>query len=172
VDPRARWRDHGAWHSSDVDLSVGDTLDQLFEIGKFVATGRAEALKRNALLTLDLMYLNLKENVQTAIGAGIDLRFKQLILEFGGGYHLGEWSVLGGGLPTLSVDLLGGGRFVHLNSGLTIENFADVDKSKDWRLLATFGETGWFGGLAPCSGAEEGRKNRVTPEGKFLYFPH
>jgi hypothetical protein len=40
------------------------------------------------------------------------------------------------------------------------------------RLLATFGETGWFGGLAPCSGPEEGRKNRVTPEGTFLYFPH
>ena len=118
--------------SSDVDLSVGDTLDLLFDSGKFVATGRAEARKGNALLTLDLMYLNLEENTQTAIGAGVDLRFKQLILEFGGGYHLGEWSVPGGGLPALSVDLLGGGRFVHLDSGITIESLADVDRSKDW----------------------------------------
>jgi hypothetical protein len=39
-------------------------------------------------------------------------------------------------------------------------------------LLAIFGETGWFGGLAPFSGPEEGRKNRVIPVGKFLYFPH
>jgi hypothetical protein len=38
--------------------------------------------------------------------------------------------------------------------------------------LATFGETGWCGGLAPFSGPKEGRKNRVIPEGKFLYFPH
>jgi hypothetical protein len=118
--------------SSDVDLSVSDTLDLLFESFKFVATGRAEARKGNALLTLDLMYMNLEENTQTAIGAGVDLRFKQLILEFGGGYHLGAWSLPGQGLPTLSVDLLGGGRYVHLDSGLTIENLADVDRSRDW----------------------------------------
>ena len=62
--------------SADVDLSVGDTLDLLFDSGKFVATGRAEARKGNALLTLDLMYLNLEENSQTALGAGVDLRFK------------------------------------------------------------------------------------------------
>jgi hypothetical protein len=118
--------------SSDVDLSVGDTLDLLFDSGKFVATGRAEARKGNGLLTLDLMYLNLEENTQTAIGAGVDLRFKQLLLEFGGGYHLGEWSLSGEGKPTVAVDVLGGGRFVHLDSGLTIENFVDVDRSQDW----------------------------------------
>ena len=118
--------------SSDVDLSVGDTLDLLFDSFKFVATGRAEARKGNALLTLDLVYMNLEENTQTDIGAGVDVRFKQLLLEFGGGYHLGEWSLTGGGLPTLSVDVLGGGRFVHLDSGLTIENFVDVDRSQDW----------------------------------------
>jgi hypothetical protein len=118
--------------SADVDLSVGDTLDLLFDSGKFVATGRAEARKGNGLLTLDLMYLNLEENTQTAIGAGVDLRFKQLLLEFGGGYHLGEWSLSGEGKPTLSVDFLGGGRFIHLDSGLTIENFVDVDRSQDW----------------------------------------
>jgi hypothetical protein len=118
--------------SADVDLSVGDTLDLLFDSGKFVATGRAEARKGNGLLTLDLMYLNLEENTQTAIGVGVDLRFKQLLLEFGGGYHLGEWSLSGEGKPTLSVDFLGGGRFVHLDSGLTIEDFVDVDRSQDW----------------------------------------
>jgi hypothetical protein len=39
-------------------------------------------------------------------------------------------------------------------------------------LLASFGETEWFGGLAPFSGSEEGRKNRVIHVGKFLDFPH
>jgi hypothetical protein len=84
------------------------------------------------LLTLDLMYTSLEENTQAAIGAGVDVRLKQLILEFGGGYHLGEWSLPGEGLPTLSVDFLAGGRFVHLDNGITIENFADVDRSRDW----------------------------------------
>jgi hypothetical protein len=46
--------------SADVDLSVGDTLDLLFDSFKFAATGRAEARKGNALLTLDLMYTNLE----------------------------------------------------------------------------------------------------------------
>jgi len=118
--------------SADVDLSVGDTLDLLFDSFKFVATGRAEARKGNALLTLDLMYMNLEENTQTDIGLGVTTEFKQLILEFGGGYHLGEWSVFGEGLPTLSVDFLAGGRFVHLDTGLTIEDFVDVDRSQDW----------------------------------------
>jgi hypothetical protein len=41
----------------------------------------------------------------------------------------------------------------------------------DLRLLAIFGETGWFGGLAPFSSPEEVRKNRVVTEGKPLHFP-
>jgi hypothetical protein len=118
--------------SADVDLSVGDTLDLLFDSFKFAATGRAEARKGNALLTLDLMYMNLEENTQTDIGLGVTAEFKQLILEFGGGYHLLDWSLPGGGLPTLSVDVLAGARFVDLDSGLTIENLVDVDRSKDW----------------------------------------
>jgi hypothetical protein len=40
------------------------------------------------------------------------------------------------------------------------------------RLLAAFGETGWFGGLAPFSGSKEGRQNRVIPVGEFLNFPY
>ena len=92
--------------SADVDLSVGDTLDLLFDSFKFAATGRAEARKGNALLTLDLMYMNLEENTQTDIGLGVTTEFKQLILEFGGGYHLLDWSLTGEGLPSLSVDFL------------------------------------------------------------------
>lgn len=74
--------------SADVDLSVGDTLDLLFDSFKFAATGHAEARKGNALLTLDLMYMNLEENTQTDIGLGVTTQTEQLILEFGGGYHL------------------------------------------------------------------------------------
>jgi hypothetical protein len=118
--------------SASVDQSVGDTLDLLFESFKFGATGRAEARKGNALLTLDFMYMDLGENVQTDVGAGVTVRSKQLILEFGGGYHLGEWSLAGEGKPSLAVDLLTGGRYVDLDTGITIENVLDVDRSKDW----------------------------------------
>jgi putative transposase len=39
------------------------------------------------------------------------------------------------------------------------------------RLLASFGETGWCGGLAPFSGLEEGKKNRVVPKRRVFHFP-
>jgi hypothetical protein len=38
-------------------------------------------------------------------------------------------------------------------------------------LLATFGETGSFGGLAPFFGLDEGRKNRVITEEMSFHFP-
>jgi hypothetical protein len=38
-------------------------------------------------------------------------------------------------------------------------------------LLGTFGDSGSFGGFAPFSCPEEGRKNRVVLEGRFLHFP-
>jgi hypothetical protein len=118
--------------SAAVDLSVGDSLDLVFDSFKFAATGRVEARKGKALLTLDLLYTNLEENTQTAIGVGVTTQTEQLILEFGGGYHLLDWSVAGAGLPRVSVDVLGGGRFVYLDSGVTIENLIDADKSQDW----------------------------------------
>jgi hypothetical protein len=39
------------------------------------------------------------------------------------------------------------------------------------RLLAIFGETGLFGGLATCSCPPEGRENRAVTEGQFLHSP-
>jgi hypothetical protein len=71
--------------SADVDLSVGDTLDLLFDSFKFAATGRAEARKGNALLTLDLLYMNLEENTQTDIGLGVTTQTEQLIRNSGVG---------------------------------------------------------------------------------------
>jgi hypothetical protein len=38
----------------------------------------------------------------------------------------------GEGKPSLSVDVLAGGRFADLGSGVTIENLIDIDRSGDW----------------------------------------
>jgi hypothetical protein len=46
-----------------------------------------------------------------------------------------------------------------------------ANMAKTFWLLASFGETGSFGGLAPFSGLKEGRKNRVVPEGMSFHFP-
>jgi hypothetical protein len=76
--------------------------------------------------------MNRKANTQTDIGLGVTTAFTPLILEFGGGDHLLDWSLPGEGLPTLSVDVLAGGRFVDLDGDLTIETLVDVDRSQDW----------------------------------------
>jgi hypothetical protein len=122
--------------SADVDLSVGDTLDLLFDSFKFAATGRAEARKGNALLTLDLVYMNLEENTPTDIDLGVTTGFKQLILEFGGGDHLLDWSLPGEGLPTLSVDVLARGRFLDINFSEGIDsNEFKHDVQIRWPML-------------------------------------
>jgi hypothetical protein len=41
----------------------------------------------------------------------------------------------------------------------------------DLRLLAEFGESGWFGGFTPCSCFRKDQENRVVPEGTFRYCP-
>ena len=46
-----------------------------------------------------------------------------------------------------------------------------IDIAKQIWLLAIFGETGLFGGLATCSCPREGKENRAVTEGKSLHFP-
>jgi hypothetical protein len=37
--------------------------------------------------------------------------------------------------------------------------------------LSSFGEMGWFGGLARFSWPQESTENRAVPEGQSLHFP-
>ena len=55
-------------HSADVDLDLDDTLDLIVVSRKFAAMGRFEARKANLLFTLDVNYINLKEENTTAVG--------------------------------------------------------------------------------------------------------
>ena len=51
---------------------------------------------------------------------------------------------------------------------------ADDEKWQEaeaYRLLATFGETGWFGGFATFPRTQAGRGDHVVTEGKFLNSP-
>src|SRR5713101_5522731 len=44
-------------------------------------------------------------------------------------------------------------------------------KNDIYWFLSTFGETGWFGGLATFSRTQAGRGDHVVTEGKFLNSP-
>jgi hypothetical protein len=121
-----------------VDVSVGEFVESLFDNFKFTASGRFEARRRDLILTLDVLYLSLENDGETPLGVPVDVEFSQLLLEFGGGFHLGTWRLGRRAHPALSLEVLGGGRYVNLDTELGIAGAGpsglplDVDKTVDW----------------------------------------
>jgi hypothetical protein len=153
-------------HTANVDLSVGDTLELLFDSFKVGALGRFEARKGELLLTLDVMYLSLEDEKTTVLGRRAEFSQQLLITEFGAGYRLGTWPLSPDIYPALATDVLVGGRYVSLEAGLETSGGRrfggiDVEQEVDWlepfvggRLLLTLsprvtlavrGDVGGFG---------------------------
>ncbi len=121
--------------SADVDVSLSDTIDQLENLeGAFI--GRLEARKGRGFLWVDVVYLNLKVDNSTTL-ANIDVDFKQTIAELGGGYELLERQIGEAASQTIKLDVMGGGRYNHLQTdvkiagkgpfGVTVQKDASVD---------------------------------------------
>lgn len=121
-----------------VDVSAGEFVETLFDSFKFAASGRVEARQRDLILTLDVLYLSMEEDGETPLGGQVDVEFSQLLLEFGGGFRLGTWRLGRGVHPVISLEALGGGRYVNLDTELGIAGAGplgrrlDVDKTVDW----------------------------------------
>jgi hypothetical protein len=124
--------------TAPVDVSIGEFVETIFESFQFAAIGRVEARRGPLVFTLDLLYLSLEEEDSTSQGIETEVDFSQLIVEFGAGYRLGEWPLGTQPWPKLSVEALGGGRYVHLDTGLEITGTGplgvdvDVDQTVDW----------------------------------------
>jgi opacity protein-like surface antigen len=124
--------------TAPVDISSGDFIDTIFNSFQFAAIGRVEARRGPLVFTLDLLYLGLEEEDTTRLGIETEVDFSQLIVEFGGGYRLGEWPLGMQPGPKLSVEALGGGRYVNLDAGLEITGTGplgireEVDRTVDW----------------------------------------
>lgn len=124
--------------TADVSLLPADFLSTLFESFKFAALGRAEARRGPLVFTLDLLYLSLEEDNTGRLGVERNVEFSQLILEFGGGYQLGEWPLGAQSWPRLAVEALAGGRYVNLDSELHLAGTGplgtrvDAEGTVDW----------------------------------------
>ena len=128
-------------HTADVDLSVGDTLDLLFDSFKIGALGRFEARKGELLLTFDLMYLSLEDDKSTARGRRADVSTKFLVTEFGAGYRLGTWPLGPNVYPALATDFLVGGRYVYLEGSIDTSGgrrFVGIDAERDVHWIEPF----------------------------------
>ena len=124
---------------ADVDVSISEFTETLIDHLKFAAVSRFEAHRHDLILTLDLVYLDLQEDDATGpLGGDIKLEYSQLSLEFGAGYRLGTWPLGAASHPQVSLDILGGGRYVRLGADLEITGGGplgadlEVDKDVDW----------------------------------------
>jgi hypothetical protein len=121
-----------------VDVSIGEFVETLFDDLKFTTLGRVEARKSDLVFTFDWLYLSIEDDNTGPVGGQIDIEFSQLILEFGAGYRLGTWPLGGGLRTTFSLEVLAGGRYVHLDAGLDIDGAGplgtqlNVDREVGW----------------------------------------
>jgi hypothetical protein len=118
--------------SATVDVSLSDTIDQLENLeGAFI--GRLEARKGRVFYWVDVVYLNLKID-ESVPAANIDVDFKQTIAELGGGYEFLEWQAAETASQTVKLDVMGGGRYNHLETDVKIVSGGTLQKgaSVDW----------------------------------------
>jgi hypothetical protein len=127
---------HG--RTAEVDASIGEFVETLFENFQFVTIGRMEARRGPFVFTLDLLYLSLEDEDTTSVGLQTEVDFSQLIVEFGAGYQLFDWQLGRRRWPRLSAEILVGGRYVNLDTELEITNTGplgsrvNIDQSADW----------------------------------------
>lgn len=139
----------------DIDVGFSDILDVL----EFGGSVHAEAKKGRWGAFADLMYLSLstdKELKPTTAEMDMDL----WTIELGGFYQIGNWKTQGGSGRTMTLDVLGGGRYWEISSEIDIgpinrEKSVDwidpfvgarfIAEMKDWLIFHVRGDIGGFG---------------------------
>jgi hypothetical protein len=114
---------------SHVDASFLDILDQTDSIiGLF---GRAEVRRGRLGGFVDGGYMRLGiDNIATRLG-NVDERFEMALVDFGLLYRVGQWPS-DGGRPSLALEALVGGRYVHLSNTFDFDFLGSRTQTKDW----------------------------------------
>jgi opacity protein-like surface antigen len=126
--------------TGSIEASFSDIMDN-FDIGFM---GRVEAWKNGWGVTLDGLYLDLGTEFKTSRGKA-DVDIKETFLDFGIGRRVLDVPVGQDNSQNLSFDLLGGGRYVH------IEGTVDIVPS------------GPLGDILGIGGSYEGKIDYVEP---------
>jgi hypothetical protein len=123
----------------DVDASIGDVLQSVFDNFEFAAMGRFEANYCRWSVLLDVIYLNLgNEDDVNLPGAGqidADWEFHELIAQGLIGYRFAELPLGCGNAcfrPTVTFDALAGVRYYHFKSEINLDPGPNFDATKNW----------------------------------------
>lgn len=105
--------------SDTLDVSIVEWGKALLEDARFAASGRVHARKDRLLFTLDVLGVSIDQNQDFLVVLERDSEFTQVMVEFGVGYHLGNWLLDSQTGFAVAVDVVVGGRYQYIN--------ADVD---------------------------------------------
>lgn len=119
----------------DVDATFGDIVDGSDSI--FAISGRLEFGYERWGGFVDAMYSDLGFEAESGpLGiADVDINFKQMIVDFGVMYRIGDWEPGGQGAMSqrrLTLDLYAGGRYTDIDGEYRFANAPDISGSESW----------------------------------------
>jgi len=124
IDTKATVRNYTA----DSKIHFSDILRNM----DFAGQVHFEAQKGKWGFFLDPTYLKLSQDGTLKDGTDVRLQIEQWLVEFGGIYQLGKWSLEEKGKRSITVDALGGGRFWYLSADLDTSSTINPSKTTQW----------------------------------------
>jgi hypothetical protein len=98
----------------------------------FAGQVHLEAQKGKWGLFIDPTYLKLSDSQTSNTGTDVRVKIEQWLVEFGGFYRAGKWSIDEKQKRLLTVDILGGGRYWYLSADLDTSSAIDRSKTNSW----------------------------------------
>ena len=120
--------------STDVDESIGDAFDNIFDNFEFASQVRLEARRGRWGIAFNLLYLSLGNEEPVGPGVNIDWDFDMIMPELFALYRFATVPLGCGDAcfqPTMTVDALGGLRYVHAETRLANDPGPNAEGTMD-----------------------------------------
>lgn len=124
MDTKTTVRDHTA----DMNIPFSDILRNMDLAGQV----HFEAQKGKWGFFIDPTYLKLSHDGTLRDGRDTRLQIEQWLVEVGGMYQLGKWSLDAKGKRSITVDALGGGRYWYLSANLDTGSTVNPSQKTGW----------------------------------------
>jgi len=115
-------------HTANMNIPFSDILRNMDLAGQV----HFEAQKGKWGFFIDPTYLKLSQDGTLRDGRDTKLQIEQWLVELGGMYQLGKWSLDGKGKRSITVDALGGGRYWYLSADLDIGSNINPSQKTQW----------------------------------------
>ncbi len=115
-------------YTADTKISFSDIFQDINLAGQL----HFEAQKGKWGFFIDPTYLKLSQSGTLRDGRDLRMQVEQWLVEFGGTYQLGKWSLEEKGKQSITVDALGGGRFWYLSANLDTSSAINPSRTTQW----------------------------------------